>query len=194
MLVARLADPKVAQEAGLRASRVVEQQFGVDYRRQNTRILGFSQPAVSQSLQRAEARLGVPLVQRLGRSVRLTEAGEIISAAATPVEGALNEASAALSRLWPTSPTVSWRNGNGSKGEETAVAVESESGTPARFQWVPDSRRVAPYGSAPQTASAVRKLSAVAAQLSSGRAVLWGGCGSVRVHACGLRVALRSAT
>jgi DNA-binding transcriptional LysR family regulator len=63
------------------------------------RILGFSQPAVSQSLQRAEARLGVPLVQRLGRSVRLTEAGAIVSAAATPVESALAEASTSLSRL-----------------------------------------------------------------------------------------------
>lgn len=63
------------------------------------RVLGYSQPAVSQSLQRAEARLGVPLVQRLGRSVRLTEAGAIVSAAAGPVEGALAEASAALARI-----------------------------------------------------------------------------------------------
>lgn len=63
------------------------------------RVLGFSQPAVSQSLQRAEARLGVPLVQRRGRSVRLTDAGAIVSGAATPVEAALAAASSALSQL-----------------------------------------------------------------------------------------------
>ena len=37
--------------------------------------LGYSQPAVSQQLKRAEARLGLALVERVGRGVRLTEAG-----------------------------------------------------------------------------------------------------------------------
>lgn len=43
------------------------------------RALGISQPAISQHLQRAEARLGAPLVRRVGRSVRLSEAGRIVA-------------------------------------------------------------------------------------------------------------------
>ncbi|WP_448720590.1 LysR family transcriptional regulator [Microbacterium natoriense] len=41
-------------------------------------LLGYTQPAVSQHLRRSEARLGVPLVQRLGRSSQLTPAGRVV--------------------------------------------------------------------------------------------------------------------
>lgn len=41
--------------------------------------LGVSQPAITQRLQRAEARLGVALTQRVGRGVVLTAAGRIIA-------------------------------------------------------------------------------------------------------------------
>lgn len=44
--------------------------------------LGYSQPAVSQQLRRIESRLGVALVTRVGRSVRLTEAGSMLAARA----------------------------------------------------------------------------------------------------------------
>ena len=46
--------------------------------------LGITGSAVSQTIRRLEARLGVPLVQRTTRSVRLTEAGERLYASARP--------------------------------------------------------------------------------------------------------------
>ncbi len=55
--------------------------------------LGVSGSAVSQTLRRLEERLGIALVRRTTRSVRLTEAGERLYAAARP---ALNELRAAV--------------------------------------------------------------------------------------------------
>ena len=55
--------------------------------------LGLSHSAVSQALRRLEERLGVALVQRTTRSVRLTEAGERLYAAVRP---ALEEVRAAV--------------------------------------------------------------------------------------------------
>ncbi len=54
--------------------------------------LGYSQPAVSQMVKRLEQRLGTVLVERVGRTVRLTEAGEVLARAAVPVMNALNSA------------------------------------------------------------------------------------------------------
>ncbi len=42
------------------------------------KMLGLSQPAISQHIRRAESRLGLPLVYRQGRGVRLAEAGVVI--------------------------------------------------------------------------------------------------------------------
>lgn len=47
--------------------------------------LSLSHSAVSQTVRRLESRLGVPLVQRTTRSVRLTEAGERLYAAVRPM-------------------------------------------------------------------------------------------------------------
>lgn len=58
--------------------------------------LGISGSAVSQALRRLEERVGVALVQRTTRSVRLTEAGERLYASARP---ALDELQSALSAL-----------------------------------------------------------------------------------------------
>jgi DNA-binding transcriptional LysR family regulator len=55
--------------------------------------LGVSGSAVSQALRRLEERLGVALVQRTTRSVRLTEAGERLYASVRP---ALDEVRAAI--------------------------------------------------------------------------------------------------
>ncbi|GAB2853650.1 LysR family transcriptional regulator [Microbacterium insulae] len=61
--------------------------------------LGYSQPAVSQQLKRLEMRLGLPLVERVGRSVRLTEAGRILARHAPAVTTALDAAAGELAEL-----------------------------------------------------------------------------------------------
>jgi DNA-binding transcriptional LysR family regulator len=61
--------------------------------------LHVSGSAVSQALRRLEERLGVALVQRTTRSVRLTEAGERLYAAARPALDDLRAAAAAVSEL-----------------------------------------------------------------------------------------------
>jgi len=61
--------------------------------------LGYSQPALSQHLQRAEHRLGVPLLLRTGRAVRLTDAGRVVVRHAGPILAALTAAEDELSQL-----------------------------------------------------------------------------------------------
>lgn len=61
--------------------------------------LGVTGSAVSQGLRRLEERLGVALVQRTTRSVRLTEAGERLYASARPALDELQAALAAVSEL-----------------------------------------------------------------------------------------------
>ena len=54
--------------------------------------LGYSQPAISQMVRRLEQRTGTVLVERVGRSVRLTEAGAVLAHHAGPVLAALDAA------------------------------------------------------------------------------------------------------
>ncbi|MDT0214695.1 LysR family transcriptional regulator [Rothia sp. ARF10] len=54
--------------------------------------LGYSQPAISQMVRRLETRTGTTLVERVGRSVRLTEAGAVLARHAGPVLSALDAA------------------------------------------------------------------------------------------------------
>jgi DNA-binding transcriptional LysR family regulator len=61
--------------------------------------LGYSQPAVSQHLARASARLGQPLVTRAGRTVRLTEAGAVLARYAVSVQSALDTAAGEIADL-----------------------------------------------------------------------------------------------
>lgn len=61
--------------------------------------LGYSQPALSQHLRRAERRLGTPLVLRVGRGVRLTEAGRLLAGHAARVLAGLRAAEQDLARL-----------------------------------------------------------------------------------------------
>lgn len=54
--------------------------------------LGYSQPAISQMVRRLEQKAGTTLVDRLGRTVRLTEAGEVLARHAVHVLAALDAA------------------------------------------------------------------------------------------------------
>jgi len=54
--------------------------------------LGYSQPAISQMVRRLEQRTGTVLVERVGRTVRLTEAGQVLARHAAPVLAALDAA------------------------------------------------------------------------------------------------------
>ena len=61
--------------------------------------VGYSQPAISQMLRRLEQRIGLPVVERIGRGVRLTEAGHILARHAPAVTTALDAAAGELSEL-----------------------------------------------------------------------------------------------
>jgi DNA-binding transcriptional LysR family regulator len=61
--------------------------------------LGISQPALSQSLRRLERRLGVPLVERMGRRLRLTDAGRVLARHAPAASAALDAATEEIGQL-----------------------------------------------------------------------------------------------
>ncbi|MDH2427935.1 LysR family transcriptional regulator [Sphaerisporangium sp. TRM90804] len=60
------------------------------------RELHYSQPSVSHHLARLEAETGAKLVQRVGRGIRLTDAGRLLADRAAEVIGRLDAASAEL--------------------------------------------------------------------------------------------------
>lgn len=61
--------------------------------------LGYSQPAVSQQVKRLEQRLGLAVIERAGRRVRLTEAGRVLARHASAVTSALDAAAGELAEL-----------------------------------------------------------------------------------------------
>ena len=63
------------------------------------RALGYSQPAISQHLRRAEARLGTALVTRSGRGIRLTEPGMVLARHALTITSAMDAARGELAEL-----------------------------------------------------------------------------------------------
>lgn len=60
---------------------------------------GYSQPALSQQLRRFEQRTGLALVERVGRGLRLTQAGRTLARHARPVRAALDAAVGELAEL-----------------------------------------------------------------------------------------------
>lgn len=63
------------------------------------RALGYSQPAISGHMRRAEQRLGMPLVMRAGRGVRLTEPGLVLARHAQTIGSAMDAARGELAEL-----------------------------------------------------------------------------------------------
>ncbi len=61
--------------------------------------LGYSQPAISQHLRRLETRLDVAIIERVGRGVRLTEAGRVLARHAPAVALAVDAAAEELAQL-----------------------------------------------------------------------------------------------
>ena len=61
--------------------------------------LGYSQPAISQHVRRLEARLEIAIVERVGRGVRLTEAGRLLARHASAVTLAVDAAAEELAQL-----------------------------------------------------------------------------------------------
>ncbi|WP_041294814.1 LysR family transcriptional regulator [Isoptericola variabilis] len=63
------------------------------------RELHYAQPSVSHHLARLEAEAGIPLLQRAGRGVRLTEAGRLLAARAEEILGRVEGAQRELDAL-----------------------------------------------------------------------------------------------
>src|SRR3954471_20272188 len=61
------------------------------------RELHYSQPSVTHHLSRLEAETGAQLVQRVGRGIRLTQAGELLAARAAEIVGRIDAVDAELS-------------------------------------------------------------------------------------------------
>jgi len=61
--------------------------------------LGLSQPAVSQRIKRVETRLSVPLIERQGRGIRLTTAGNILADHGRTVVAEIDAALSAIDDL-----------------------------------------------------------------------------------------------
>jgi DNA-binding transcriptional LysR family regulator len=63
------------------------------------RELNYTQPSLSHHLSRLEAQTGAQLLQRVGRGIRLTEAGRLLADRAAEIVGRVDSAAAELSTL-----------------------------------------------------------------------------------------------
>ena len=91
-----MTDEPAARDLDLRTVRIIRAIEQTGSITAASKQLGYSQPAVSQHIQRAETRLGMQLVIRSGRTARLSEAGLVVDAIADDVLGAVD---GALDRL-----------------------------------------------------------------------------------------------
>lgn len=91
--------PVDAAEFDVRTLRVVKAIADTGSITAAAESLGFSQPAISQHVKRLESRLGVSLLERVGRRVRLTEAGRVLARHAPTVTSALDAAAEELAEL-----------------------------------------------------------------------------------------------
>lgn len=86
----------VIDAAGLRVMRAIADEGSFT---SAAASLGYSQPAISQMVRRLEQRVGTPLVDRVGRTVRLTEAGHALARHAGTVLAALDAAEEEVAAL-----------------------------------------------------------------------------------------------
>lgn len=63
------------------------------------RALGYTQPTITQHVQRLESRLGAPLVARAARAARLTPAGALLAQHAPRIDASMTAAATELARL-----------------------------------------------------------------------------------------------
>jgi DNA-binding transcriptional LysR family regulator len=82
--------------AGLRVMRAIAEEGSFTAAAQS---LGYTQPAVSQMVRRLEQRAGTALVERIGRTVRLTEAGQLLARRAGEILDRLAEAEAEVAAI-----------------------------------------------------------------------------------------------
>lgn len=82
--------------AGLRVMRAIAEEGSFTAAAHS---LGYTQPAVSQMVRRLEQRTGTALVERIGRSVRLTEAGALLARRAAEILDRIEEAEAEVSAI-----------------------------------------------------------------------------------------------
>lgn len=61
-----------------------------------SRALGISSSAISQQLTKLESEVGMPLLERIGRNVQLTPAGQLLARRAVQIEAILEDAEADL--------------------------------------------------------------------------------------------------
>lgn len=83
----------------LQSLRVVRTVAGTGSITAAARELGLTQPAVSQHLRRLETRVGTAITTRVGRGIRLTEAGTILARHSVSVAETLKEASEELAAV-----------------------------------------------------------------------------------------------
>src|ERR671937_786301 len=62
-----------------------------------SRELNYSQPSISHHLARLETETGAQLLQRVGRGIRLTQAGQLLADRAAEIVGRIDAADAELS-------------------------------------------------------------------------------------------------
>ena len=82
--------------AGLRVMRAIAEEGSFTAA---ANALGYTQPAVSQMVRRLENRAGTTLVERHGRTVRLTEAGQVLARHAVEILDALDDAAADITAI-----------------------------------------------------------------------------------------------
>lgn len=82
--------------AGLRVMRAIADEGSFTAAAHS---LGYTQPAVSQMVRRLEQRSGTVLVERIGRTVRLTEAGQLLATRAAEILDRLDETEAEVTAI-----------------------------------------------------------------------------------------------